>query len=104
MAANSCCRAATTAAPVPSLKVDNMLDEVVAPNMDAEAKEERQRRKESWTDNGPKMTERLKQQFSRGIPQASSSHHPFLHAALPNFDQLTALPGFQDIFMGKFCL
>ena len=81
-----------------------MLDEVVAPCMDAEAKEERQRRKESWAANGPKMTDRLKQQFSRGIPQASSSHHPFLHPALPNFDQLAALPGFQDIFMGMLCL
>lgn len=82
-----------TAAPVPSLSVDNMLEEVAVPHLDADAKRDRASRKASWSETGKEVTATLKDRFGAngggarslppGLPAHLASHLAMFTANLP---------------------
>ena len=74
------CRAPATAAPVPSLKVDNLLTDFVEPMLGTEDKAERSRRKAAWEKRAPKLNGQLKNLFARPGAHAAQAAIAQLHA------------------------
>lgn len=92
------CRTVTTAAPVPSLKIDNLLEEAVVPEMDQASKNERQRRRGSWAANGKRLTARLQQQFSRS---QAAQQYSRMHGGVASPEQFQYIQGLMEAALGE---
>ena len=59
------CRQKTTSAPVPLKNSDNIIENIVVPQMNEEAKSERNRRKGIWAKNKNRQTAKMEQLHKR---------------------------------------